>query len=312
MYAAKNAIHYYYAKILETNHPYYWFCLAEEQYRTGLFHQALQTIDKALLFPNHFPSKCKLIEMQRNIRSLLQREDSQEETLILFERQGDIDGDGIADKVFLIGTKTPESPLWRDIRLVVQNGKNQHSEEIQLNNNMGYNPTLFLGDFTGDKVDDILVVIDTGGSAGTIYTYIFSTINGQLRQVFNSDVFNQAYKYNVTYENQYKATIVNLKLNEKYILDLAYKGKDYLDELYTVDGILKTPINGWVNPLSGLYPVDFNRDGIYELEAYQRIAGRYNADGLGYVLSVLKWNGHGFDLERQNVAIFGGSNTINT
>lgn len=35
-------------------------------------------------------------------------------------------------------------------------------------------------------------------------------------------------------------------------------------------------IEGWVNPLSGLYPIDFDRDGTYELEAHQTIAGRYS------------------------------------
>ncbi|MEH7334543.1 hypothetical protein V7161_18000 [Neobacillus drentensis] len=30
------------------------------------------------------------------------------------------------------------------------------------------------------------VVIDTGGSGGAIYAYIFSSINGQIRQIFDS------------------------------------------------------------------------------------------------------------------------------
>ncbi|HEU5139935.1 MAG TPA: hypothetical protein VFT51_08175, partial [Bacillales bacterium] len=99
---------------------------------------------------------------------------------------------------------------------------------------------------------------------------------------------------------------ISRHLKQKYILDLTYKGKDYLSEIYNSDGTLKEPIQGWVNPLSGLYPIDFDRNGTYELEAYQRIAGRYNADSLGYVQTVLKWNGQGFVPEGQTVAIFGG------
>lgn len=30
---------------------------------------------------------------------------------------------------------------------------------------MGYNPSLFLGDMTGDKIEDVAVVIDTGEAA---------------------------------------------------------------------------------------------------------------------------------------------------
>jgi hypothetical protein len=110
----------------------------------------------------------------------------------------------------------------------------------------------------------------------------------------------------VTYENQYKAAVISFYLKEKYILDLTYKDKEYLSEIYTQQGVLKEPINGWVNPLSGFYPIDFNRDGTYELEAYQRIAGRYNADSLGFVQTVLKWKDLVFSTDRQNVSIFGG------
>ncbi|MBD1381260.1 VCBS repeat-containing protein [Metabacillus arenae] len=238
--------------------------------------------------------------MHERIQPFPSREMSQNRPSIVAAKRGDIDGDGKMDNVLLTANKTPDSPLWQNITLVVQN------QRIPLKNNLGYNPTLFLGDFTGNKVDDILVVIDTGGSGGMIYAYVFSYINGQMREIFNSDAFNEHYKYDVNFENQYKATVVSHKLKEEYILDLTYKGKEYLSEIYNQDGILKAPIKGWVNPLSGLYPVDFNRDGTYELEAYQRIAGRYNADSLGYAETVLKWNGQAFVPDRQNVAIFGG------
>ncbi|WP_375540979.1 VCBS repeat-containing protein [Paenibacillus tyrfis] len=305
-YEFRKAIQNYYTKIRETNHPYYWYCLADTQARAGLTSEALQTIDNALAFPNPYPSKQALLEMQVSLQSVPPREMNPIRPSIVTTKRGDIDGDGIKDNVLLTANKTPDSPFWRNITLVVQNGKTHHYKPILLKNNAGYNPTLFLGDFTGNKVDDILVVIDTGGSAGAIYAYVFSYINGQLRQIFNSDVFNETYKYDVTYENQYKATVISYYLKEKYILDLTCKGKEYLSEIYTQQGVLKAPINGWVNPLSGLYPVDFNRDGTYELEAYQRIAGRYNADSLGFVQTVLKWNGQVFGPDRQNVAIFGG------
>ena len=155
-------------------------------------------------------------------------------------------------------------------------------------------------------MDDILVVMDTGGSGGAIYAYVFSYINGQMRQIFDSDAFNEDYKYSVNYQDHYKATVISHKQNEQYILDLSYKGQEYLTEIYHPNGVLKAPIEGWVNPLSGLYPVDYNRDGTYELDAYQRIAGRYNADSLGFVQNVLKWNGQAFGMDRQNVSIFGG------
>lgn len=305
-YYLREAIHYYYTKIQETNDPYYWYYLADAQARAGLTDQALQTIDHALSFPNPYPSKQGLLEMQAKLQPVLSRQMNPNRPSIVAAKRGDIDGDGIIDNVFLTANKTPDSPFWQNITLAIQNGRTHHYQQIALKNNAGYNPTLFLGDFTGNKVDDILVVIDTGGSGGMIYAYVFSYMDGQMRQIFNSDTFNEHYKYDVAYENQYKAKVISYNLKEKYILDLTYKGKEYLSEIYNQDGILKAPIKGWVNPLSGLYPIDFNRDGTYELEAYQRIAGRYNADGLGYVQTVLNWNGRMFSPDRQTVSIFGG------
>ncbi|MBT2659007.1 VCBS repeat-containing protein [Bacillus sp. ISL-18] len=299
-------LHHYYTKIRETNHPYYWYCLANTQARAGLTNEALQTIDMALSFPNPYPSKHKLLEIRAGLQSADARQVQTKSPSVVTVKRGDLDGDGIMDNVFLTANKSSDSPFWKDITLVVQNGRTHHYDYIHFKNNSGYNPTLFLGDFTGKKGDDILVVIDTGGSGGAIYAYIFSYMNGQISQIFDSDTFNDSYTYNVTFKNQYKAKVLSYHLKEKYILDLTYKGKEYLSEVYNDNGILKAPINGWVNPLSGLYPIDFNRDQIYELEAYQRIAGRYNADSLGLVQTVLKWNGQVFGPDRQTVAITGG------
>ncbi|MCI3986425.1 hypothetical protein MMJ63_16330 [Bacillus vallismortis] len=223
---------------------------------------------------------------------------------IITSARGDVTGDGVIDEVFLTGTQMPGSPLWRDIMLVIHDGRIHQEQRLQLQNNMGYNPSLFLGDLTGDKIVDA-VVMDTGGSGGAIYAYIFAYLNWQFQQIFHSDVFNAEWKYSVKYQNQYKASVISHHQNEMYMLDLTYKGGEYLNEIYTAQGVLKMPIEGWVNPLSGLYPVDFDRDGTYELLAYQRIAGRYNADSLGYVQTVLKWNGRRFMLDRQNVSIVG-------
>lgn len=45
-----------------------------------------------------------------------------------------------------------------------------------MKNNTGYNPTLFLGDFTGNEGDDILVVIETGGSGVPFMRMFFPTL----------------------------------------------------------------------------------------------------------------------------------------
>jgi hypothetical protein len=218
---------------------------------------------------------------------------------------GDVNGDRIPDNVFLTGIKMPMSPLIQNITLVVRDGRTGRTTSVPLSENAGYNPRLFLGDFNGDGVNDILIGIDSGGSGAIMYHYIYSFINNMPQLMFDFNVYNNEYKYDVIYEDNYKVEVTSEKNNAKYIIDISLKGQDYLDEIYDENGKLKDPISGFVNPLSGLYPVDFDSNGVYELLAYQKIAGRYNADSLGYFLNTLKWENNRFVLNNQNIAIWG-------
>lgn len=221
-------------------------------------------------------------------------------------KQGDVNGDLIVDNIFLLGEKPYgiESPFTSNIFLLVQSGATGIYYPIIPQNNSGYNPTIFLGDFTGDKVKDILISIDSGGSGGYAFYYIYSFINNIPREIFNSEIFSRTYNYKVTYKDYYQVKVEGSN-KKSYVIDIKYKGEDYLSEIYHSDGKLKAPIEGWVNPLGGLYPVDFNQNNVYGLYATQSIAGRYNADTLGYVQTSLEWHLNAFTPFFQTVGILG-------
>ncbi|ANX10709.1 spore coat protein [Fictibacillus arsenicus] len=225
-------------------------------------------------------------------------------SIVSFAR-GDVTGDKIPDNVYLTGTKTPDSPFIQNITLVVQDGRTGETRSVQLNENAGYNPTLFLGDFTGNGVDDILIRIDSGGSGAFTYNYVYSFVNNNPQLLFDFNVYNEQFQYDVNYQDNYKVKVVSKINNLTYLIDISLRDPEYLSEIYDANGKLKSPIEGFVNPLSGLYPVDFDSNGVYELLAYQKIAGRYNADALGYVLNTLVWNNARFVLQNQYVAISG-------
>ena len=92
---------------------------------------------------------------------------------------GDVTGDKVPDHVYLTGAKTPDSPFIQQITLHVQDGRTGNITNVPLpkNANAGYNPYLFLGDFTGDGVADMLISIATGGSGGIMYHYLLSLIH---------------------------------------------------------------------------------------------------------------------------------------
>jgi hypothetical protein len=225
-------------------------------------------------------------------------------SIIAFAR-GDVTGDRIPDNVYLSGIMTPDSPFTQNITLHVQDGRTSEVKSVPLRENAGYNPTIFLGDFTGDGVEDILISIATGGSGGIMYHTIYSFVKNTAQLLFDFNVYNEQYQYKVTYQDNYKVEVVSKINNKKYLIDISARGAEYLNEIYDANGKLKSPITGFVNPLSGLYPIDFDSNKVYELLAYQKIAGRYNADSLGYVLNTLGWLDKRFVLQNQNVAVFG-------
>lgn len=219
--------------------------------------------------------------------------------------KGDVTGDKVPDNVYLTGTKIPDSPFIQNITLVVQDGRTGAYKSVDLIENAGYNPTLFLGDFTGNGVDNILIRIDSGGSGAFTYDYVYSFLNNNPQLIFNFNAYNEQFQYDVNFQDNYKVKVVSKINNLTYLIDISLRDPDYLSEIYDANGKLKSPIEGFVNPLSGLYPVDFDSNGIYELTAYQKIAGRYNADALGYVLNTLAWMENRFNIQNQNVAISG-------
>lgn len=224
--------------------------------------------------------------------------------IVSFAR-GDVTGDKVLDNIYLTGIVTPGSPFIQNITLLVQDGRSGELTSVSIRENAGYNPTIFLGDFTGNGVDDIFISITTGGSGGIMYHYIYSFVDNKAQLLFDFNVYNEQYQYEVTYQDFYKVEIVSKINDKKYIIDISTKGIEYLNEIYDENGKLKRPINGFVNPLSGLYPVDFDLNNRYELLAYQKIAGKYNADSLGFVLNTLAWLDNRFVLQNQYVAILG-------
>ena len=223
---------------------------------------------------------------------------------------GDVTGDGVSDKVFLYGNK-PDGPtgIFADnITVVIEDGRTNKSTTITPEFNSGYNAGLFLGDFTKDKIDDIKVNIDAGGSGGYGYFYIYSFKNNDLREIFNVDSYNKEYRYRVDYHDLYKVGVGNVMLDKLFVLDISYKGYDYLSQYYDENGKLIKPVQGDVLALSELVPiVNDNKNNVFKFDllAFQRIIGTTNSDTLGYIENLLTWDGQRFESLRMFASIPG-------
>ncbi len=224
---------------------------------------------------------------------------------------GDVNGDGVTDYVFLTVVKSlgPSSPYVEHIILNVQDGATNrvHSISLDVDGNGGYQPTVFLGDFTRDGIMDILITIDSGGSGALTFDYVYSFVNNQAIKLFDFNQYNEQNQYTVTFLDQYKVSVQSSATKQTFLIDISERSADYLSQIYEEDGTLKKPVQGMADGVSGFYPVDMDRDGVYEIQAYQKISGLYHADSFGYVINTLQWDGQKFAIWQQWLAIYGNN-----
>ncbi len=225
--------------------------------------------------------------------SYLQVADSESGQIILDSAEADVNGDGIIDKVYLTGDKLDsESPFTQNIRVCVEDGKTNHTICATPSSNAGYNANLFLGDFTGDKISDILVRIESGGSGGYLFAYVYSVADNRLVKQFDYEDFNAKSQFSVVFQDNYKVAVTQVNEDKPFIIDVSNRKEEFSD-LYNSSGKLIMPVQGSVLGLGGIEPVVDN-NGKYNLLAIQRIIGRFNAETLGYVKTTLQWDGVAF------------------
>ena len=219
--------------------------------------------------------------------------------------QGDMTGDGAAETVILTGEQREGTAYWQNIELEIIDGRSGKSVRVALALNEGYEPQILLGCMTARNRVDALIAMDTG-SSGAIGLYtVVGFVSGAYRTLFDSERFAQEMRYTVTYLDQYAVRAQSENTGMNYNIDLAGKDAAELTRIYREDGTLRQPQEGFVDPVSLLYPADVNRDGLLELVAWQRISGLYHADALGDFINTLAWNGRTFALASQTVGILG-------
>ena len=167
-------------------------------------------------------------------------------TIILDTKYGDVTGDGIYDKVSLVGNylDNGKGPAVENLKILVIDGSTYLTHEIFIENIIGYQPTLFLYPFRNKEISDIFVTIASGGSGGFSYSYIWGYNDNRFNKLFDASLFDKMFEYQVNYLDNYKVEIINATLKKKFVLDINYKGKQYLDQLYNSDGLLKKPVSG--------------------------------------------------------------------
>ncbi|MDX9872412.1 MAG: VCBS repeat-containing protein [Clostridia bacterium] len=216
--------------------------------------------------------------------------------MVITTMQADVNGDGVLDTVSLTGEKDAESDIFiRNITLVIQDGKTGQTTSTTFADNAGYNPRLFIGDFTCDGVADILISIDSGGSGGFGFYYIYSFKGNVLKKLFDAEQFNAAFKYTVTFREGCKVAVTSDYFKRTYFIDVRSRVSFYQEEgVYDKNCRLLKPTSGWVPGLNNLYPETGSTPNCYNLLALQRVIGLFGADTVGILETTLAWEKNRF------------------
>lgn len=204
---------------------------------------------------------------------------------VLQTKEKDVTGDNRPDIVTFLGKKSDKTSLfYNKIYILVEDKKERKLSMIPLEG--GYNPQLQFCDFNNDKVADLFVSSETGGSGGISIYHIYTVKNNTPESIqvpgplTMSGMFKDNYAAEITIKEQNKVFTINLK-DRKQLYDEA--------GIYTNGKLLK-PTNVMVNDYNELKPIDVDKDGICELWGTQRISGIANADSIAFATSVWKWD----------------------
>ncbi|KMZ44205.1 MULTISPECIES: hypothetical protein [Bacillales] len=120
-----------------------------------------------------------------------------ENTYVLDYKMADVNGDSVEDKVILVGTKEmidgTLDAYADNLSIVVQDGKTQgyvkhdwvyKGTDGTLYGEFGREPNLIIGDYTGDKVNDIIVTAPQGGNGGYVDHLVLALEESKLKMVF--------------------------------------------------------------------------------------------------------------------------------
>ena len=212
-----------------------------------------------------------------------------EDTLVDEFQRGDVNGDGAVDNVLITGVYSDKDRncFQNFINIVIQDGKSKRLTFIP--SGFGIKTSIFLGDFDGDRVKDILVGIEysaTGG-AGNYSFSIYSFKNSRLSEIFNSNV-HEKYEIGVDWMDDYKVKVSCPDSERSFLIDI----KDKKESIkYHYDGNkLISENNGWADSYCETFPEDLDNDGVYELTGMQYVCYDFHVDRIGMAETTLKWD----------------------
>ena len=199
------------------------------------------------------------------------------------------------DKAILVGEFPYErSSYANNLQLVIDKEDDSYTTiDIPYS---GYNMRVFVEDFTGDKIDNIMIrgeyinfnqidneynKIEKNNMNNYELGVIYKFENGNLIEIFNTNHIEDKNLCTAKFKNNYKTSITCE--NKKYLIDLSAKPIKYLNKIYDENKIVKTNLSPALDSPRRIYPVKQAYNDCYDLLIYQTIAGINKEDIIGTI-----------------------------
>lgn len=207
------------------------------------------------------------------------------------------------DSVVLVGEFHDEKSNHANSLQLVINRENDLPITVNVPYN-GYNMQLFVGDFTGDKIDNIMIrgeyenpqIYKDGHDnlisyeLGVIYKYE----SEKLIEIFNMKKYKNNNLACAKFKSNYRTSVSCGK--KKYLIDLSTRPKEYLNKIYDEDKTVKTNLKPTLDNPSEIFPIKVVFSDCYNLLIYQRIVGINNSDVIGTIETLINLNNNNINI----------------
>ncbi|UWG95436.1 hypothetical protein LPY66_10910 [Dehalobacter sp. DCM] len=203
--------------------------------------------------------------------------------------RGDMNSDGNPEEIILTGVlQEAVDPLLHDVKITVKDGKTGNFATASIGpDNVGYEPKLFIGSFTGAESNELFVSVTTGGSGGIVVYSLLHYVDGQISPVITQSDLNDGLPLTLTCSDGFKLTAEDKGTGYTAQIDLSKGTDDYVAmNIYDQKGKLVGDPNILLDGYSLMEAIDVNGDGLLELQGTQAISVGAHANQVARAESV--------------------------
>ncbi len=202
--------------------------------------------------------------------------------IIIKEVEMDLTGDGKVENVILTGSQKEGSPLYENIKITVSDNKTGLTLfSITPTTNIGYEPTIMLGDFTGNGLPELFYgASNSSFDCGYYYLYAFTD-----KVLTLYDYERDFCSCKVVFKDWYNVEVFNSE--SSYNIDISRK--EYINSIYN-EGKLIKDINGEVSNVTRVSPFFDSDTERYFLSVARKITGVNSLDVIGYMVENYRYN----------------------